>query len=169
MRFRRHIRAVGFQQNPLHRDFFDRADKLLCIFKRHNATDTDVIAHLDEFMRHLRRVGITVDHSRIIQTLLMKFLQNIHRIFRRIPRMDNNRKLFLAGKLQLAPKPVALLLLHIRFLVPIIIQSDLTDRNRLLVLRLLRKPCEGFLIQSVNITRMHTDCCIDEIMTLGDL
>ena len=55
---------------------------------------------------------------------------------------------------QLADKPLLLYLM--RFIIPIIIQTDLSHRYRLRMCRLLLEPGICLLVQPVDIARMHT-------------
>ena len=58
-------------------------------------------------------------------------LFSITRIGCYISGMDDHRKVGFPGKFHLPSEPVTLCVLHLRLFIPVIIQSDLTDRNGL--------------------------------------
>ena len=63
--------------------------------------------------------------------LCVNRFHHFHSIGCCISGMDDHRKVGFPGKFHLPSEPVTLCVLHLRLFIPIIIQSDLTDRNSL--------------------------------------
>ena len=76
--------------------------------------------------------------------------------------MNNDRQLFLPRQIDLAAEPVALVVARLHILLPVVIETDLTDSDDLLLRGLLRQPGKGLLIQLTHVARMHTDGRIDK-------
>ena len=90
----------------------------------------------------------------------MLLSHNIQCILRRIPAVYIDRKLCLLCHFQLFDKPPFLNIM--RFFIPIIIQTNFSDHDRL---RLFAKLCqhpELLLIQTAHIIRMNSDPCINK-------
>ena len=84
---------------------------------------------------------------------------DIHGICGSFPAVDNYWFLYFSRELQLADKPLLLYLM--RFIIPIIIQTDLSDCNHFFVTAEFFHVLDLIFVKFSNLIRMHTDCSIN--------
>ena len=88
-------------------------------------------------------------HSRRI------FLHNFHSIFRRIPAVDDDGHLGFPRKFKLADKP---LFLHaMALMIPVIVQSDLSDCDNLVEFQEALHPVHMFFCERAHLIRVYAD------------
>ena len=74
--------------------------------------------------------------------------------------MNDDRKLYLFGKLQLADEPLSLQ--FIRFRIPVVIQTDFSDSHDLFPAGQFLHPLDFFLCQFSHMIRMDSHRAVDK-------
>ena len=85
-------------------------------------------------------------------------LHDLHRICRSFPAVDQHRKIMLTCKFKLTDKPF--FLQTMRFMIPVIIQSNLADSNNLFLIQKRFHPYKFLFVQRTDFIRMYADCGI---------
>ena len=91
-----------------------------------------------------------------IHSVLHIFFHNIQRILRGIAAMNHKRKLFLAGNVHLLAENLLLKKMLLFFLMPVIIQADLTHCHSFFHVAISTDLIQNSYIHLIRIIRMHT-------------
>ena len=94
-------------------------------------------------------------------------LHDLHCVRGSLPAVDRGRHMLLRRKLKLTDKPVLLRVMP--FLIPVIVQPDLTDGNDLLTSEQFFHPAELLFVQRSHLVRVYADHAIDKRILLRKL
>ena len=122
MGFRRHIRAVGLQNDLGKRCIFHHLFQFSGILKRNNAPYSQIKPHLQVFSCNFFTVGKTVYNS-TVHSIFHILPHNFQCILSSITAVNHKRKLFLSGYFHLCPELFLLYTMFFFFFMPVIIQS----------------------------------------------